>query len=77
MDNTEKKALPGVEPEADILTPEQVATWLQVNKSSIYKHKDQFGARKIAGAIRISKANVLKVLESGGLDRSDEQEKSD
>jgi hypothetical protein len=68
----EQKLQPGIEPEGDLLTVEQVATWLQVNKNTIYRKKKQFGARKVVGAIRIPKANVLQMLKDEQLEQNED-----
>ncbi len=68
----EHKLQPGIEPEGDLLTVEQVAAWLQVNKNTVYRKKKQFGARNVVGTVRIPKENVLKMLESEKLEQSED-----
>ena len=68
----EPKLQPGIEPEGDLLTVEQVAAWLQINKNTVYRKKTLLGAQKVLGKIRIPKANVLQMLKDGQLEQSED-----
>lgn len=59
---------PSLEAEPLVMTVEEVAVLLRVNKKTVYdaiKRREFPGVRRIGGTIRVARAAVLRWLEEG------------